>query len=564
MIGRRLVTAAAAVTLLTFSLASLSAPVAEAATPSVINCNDSGAGSLRQAVADAAVGDTITFGPTLSCSTITLTGGNLVLSKDLTISGPGAANLTVSGGGTTTVFRVGPGVTVTISGLTVDDATSANAGGAIVNQGWLTLRNCTVSGSRAPGGAGIWNQGQTGTVTRPTLTLTDSTVSNNTATGAGGAILNSAGTVTISDSTLSGNTATTAGAIQNNGSLSISDSTLSGNAATFGGAIYNGGTAAIANSTLAGNTATGRSGHDSGGGIYNDASPADLTIAATLMAGNAPGDDCSGGGTDLHDNLDDDGTCGFDDATDHSDTSAGLDPSGLEDNGGPTLTIALLATSAAVGAVDNASFCSAPDQRGVARATPCAIGAYEPDAGDQPQSITFTSTAPSGAVVGGSPYAPTATASSGLPVDLTVDASAAAVCSWAAPNVTFTGPGTCTLDAAQPGDATYAAAPDVHQSFGVQAATAPAFVMPSVRSVRAGRPFTWTLVTTGTPRPTITVAPASALPTGVTLTDNGNGTATLAGTPPVGRFPFSLTATNGAGTETIPFTLVAHRRRHHH
>jgi uncharacterized repeat protein (TIGR02543 family) len=81
------------------------------------------------------------------------------------------------------------------------------------------------------------------------------------------------------------------------------------------------------------------------------------------------------------------------------------------------------------------------------------------------QTITFTSTAPIGATVGGATYTPAATASSGLPVTITVDASASLVCSISGGVVSFIGPGTCMLNANQPGDDTYNPAPQIQQSF---------------------------------------------------------------------------------------------------
>lgn len=90
------------------------------------------------------------------------------------------------------------------------------------------------------------------------------------------------------------------------------------------------------------------------------------------------------------------------------------------------------------------------------------------DAGDLiPQTISFTSIAPLDAAVSGSPYAPTAVATSGLPVLLTIDAVSAAVCAIDADTVTFIGEGVCTIDANQSGDADYASAPQVQQSFDV-------------------------------------------------------------------------------------------------
>ncbi len=83
------------------------------------------------------------------------------------------------------------------------------------------------------------------------------------------------------------------------------------------------------------------------------------------------------------------------------------------------------------------------------------------------QTISFNSTAPTTAALGGATYTVTATATSGLPVVLTIDASAAGVCSITGPTVAFIGVGTCVINANQPGDATYDAAPQVQQSFAV-------------------------------------------------------------------------------------------------
>src|SRR5262249_31176757 len=84
-----------------------------------------------------------------------------------------------------------------------------------------------------------------------------------------------------------------------------------------------------------------------------------------------------------------------------------------------------------------------------------------------PQTISFISPAPAGAKVGGPTYNVTATATSGLPVTFTIDASATAVCALAGSTVSFLGVGTWKINANQAGNASYAAAPQVQQSFGV-------------------------------------------------------------------------------------------------
>lgn len=81
----------------------------------VANTNDSGPGSLRQALANANDGDTIDFAVT---GTIGLTSGELLVDKAITISGPGAENLVVNGNAKSTVFHIAPSETVTISDLT--------------------------------------------------------------------------------------------------------------------------------------------------------------------------------------------------------------------------------------------------------------------------------------------------------------------------------------------------------------------------------------------------------------------------------------------------------------
>src|SRR5262249_24339552 len=107
--------------------------------PSVLTVTslaDSGHGSLRDAIAGAGNLDTITFDPSLRRGTITLTSGELLLNKNLSIEGPGADSLTVSGGGASRVFEVPQGWSVSLSGLTVADGRvtgAAGFGGAVLN-----------------------------------------------------------------------------------------------------------------------------------------------------------------------------------------------------------------------------------------------------------------------------------------------------------------------------------------------------------------------------------------------------------------------------------------------
>ena len=135
-------------------------------TLTVTNLGDTGVrgdGSLRGEIAAAANGDQIVFARSLACQTITLNAANgpLLLNKDLTIRGPGAARLTISGNNATEVFSIAAGATDTIKGLTIADG-NADRGGGIFNAGTLTLDHSTLSGNHADGGGGgggIFNAG---------------------------------------------------------------------------------------------------------------------------------------------------------------------------------------------------------------------------------------------------------------------------------------------------------------------------------------------------------------------------------------------------------------------
>src|SRR5262249_6950119 len=153
--------------------------------------------SLRGEIAAAnpAGGDTIVFDPSLAGQTITLTGGELVISQDLTINGPGAGLLAVSG------KNASPGVhifsaTVDISGPTIADGLADGPGGGIFNDGNLTLTDCVLSGNKALGQGG-------GGAPIPAGTPGGSP---GTVNGLGGGVYNT-GTLTVRDSTFSGNEA---------------------------------------------------------------------------------------------------------------------------------------------------------------------------------------------------------------------------------------------------------------------------------------------------------------------------------------------------------------------
>lgn len=297
--------------------------------------------SLREAIAFAGSGATITFSVT---GTI-FTSDWLFIDKSLTIQGP-AGGIAIDGPSTETVFitaadfHVSSTITVTISNLTIQ-----NAERGVQNQDGtdLTLEAVTVSGhllstgSAFSRGAGVFNDG--------TLTILNSTISGNRSlvsdgTAQGGGLYNtvvSSATVQITNSTITDNSAE----------------------ATAGGSIE-------------------------GGGIVNDGSGT-ITLTNTIVAGNtaAGSPDISGPVTATYSLVGtSDGGHGVTGGTDGN--LVGVDPllDVLADNGGPTQTHALQSGSPAIDAGNNAD-CPALDQRGITRpqGAVCDMGSFELEGG---------------------------------------------------------------------------------------------------------------------------------------------------------------------------------------
>jgi|GEM_PF-3036502 len=276
--------------------------------------------SLREAIADAAAGTTITFAA--GVDTVTLTSDELRISTSLTIDGgAGVIIERDSGAGDFRIFTIsGTGVEVTLDSLTIRNGRVTGDGGGIFNSdATLTISNSTVGGNRTTNGrsgdfggnggdgGGIFNTGN--------LTISNSTVGGNQTGnggsgssfdgngGVGGGIYNR-GIVTISNSTVSdnqtgsGSRGGVGGGIMNNaGILTIRDSTISGNQtgsgsfAGDGGGIWNGsaGIVTITRSTISDNqTGNGGSFAGSGGGIQNE-SDGRLIISNSTISGNRAG-----------------------------------------------------------------------------------------------------------------------------------------------------------------------------------------------------------------------------------------------------------------------------------
>ena len=239
---RRLIRFVAAIILLASgAFLALPAQFAGAAVQSVTNCSDSGPGSLRQAIANAASGDTVSFALSPSCSQISLMS-SIRIPTNLSIVGPGVNALTVINGSDDSIrnaFVVPDGVAVAISGMTIEEMYSPTGGG-ISNAGALNVSNTDFVDDNGDGGA-IYSTGS--------LNVSDSTFTGDgsaTATSTGGAIYAPSGSVTVSYSTFTNDLSGDDGAaiavggydVENSSPAQITGSTFSNNAADlFGGAI---------------------------------------------------------------------------------------------------------------------------------------------------------------------------------------------------------------------------------------------------------------------------------------------------------------------------------------
>jgi hypothetical protein len=305
--------------------------------------------TIGHAISLASSGDSIKVAPATYTE-------NLTISLSLNVIGAGAVKTIINGGASGTVVTISSGTHVTLSKLTIRNG-SAEWGGGIFNSGALTISRSTLTANASTGkgfrgaeGGAIYNSGK--------LVINGSTISGNTANGSAGGI---------------------GGGIFSFGSAIIGNSTLSTNSTSgSGGGIYNAGNLTINNSTLSANSA------GAGGGIYGPVGS--TTLQNSIVANSPAGGNC--GGTIISNgyNLSSDATCNFSNVGDLSNTDPMLGP--LQNNGGPTQTMALSSGSPAIdagnpnGCTDGQGHLLKTDQRGKPRPDAednggCDMGAYE-------------------------------------------------------------------------------------------------------------------------------------------------------------------------------------------
>ncbi len=326
--------------------------------------------------------------------------GTLVLSRSSVVSN--TASGVGNGGG---IYNFG---TVIVSDSSVVSNTATYGGGGTLAVVASAIVSNTANGGPGSGyGGGLYNDVATAIVVKSAISnntgayaggaiyndgggsvaVTTSAISHNTAGSYGGGIVNNTSTFTLINSTINGNAAShfNGGGVDNfGGTMTITSSTIVSNSASsdYGGALYNSssdvadaGAVTVTNSTIVSNTAVAP-----GGGISNFGGA--VTLLGTVDAGNTANANCNGPVTSIGYNLDSGTACGFSQTTDLTNTNPLLGP--LQNNGGPTPTLALLPGSPAIDHGETAALgCPARDQRGLPRPDEtsdngaCDIGAYE-------------------------------------------------------------------------------------------------------------------------------------------------------------------------------------------
>ena len=382
------------------------APLGNPGVVHVTNCDDSGEGSLRAAIASMLDTDIVDL-THLACSRITLTTGALTTTQGrLILVGPGADKLTIDGAGHDRVIDHAGEWALKLSGVTIANGATDGDGGCLRSASTLNLYETNVVGCHAGGRGGAAYASTQFFMYRSTIAdstsaavgaagggaysrsgftgIVQSTLSGNAAPNGRGGGLYVHDTFYLSRSTLSANDAVEGGGfaahVSDDTFVAVSGSTISANTATRGGGFDVVGDLRVADSTIAFNAAV-----TSGGGFYAHSTATMLnTIVAANTAGGVAGDIAGAGGTTIAGagNLVIASSIALPADTLHDDPM--LAP--LADNGGPTMTHALVSGSVAIDHGNNQSFMRYDQRyRGAARTIGTApdIGAYERRSGER-------------------------------------------------------------------------------------------------------------------------------------------------------------------------------------
>jgi hypothetical protein len=313
----------------------------------VNNLNDTGSGSLRQAILNANADNSPSTGGDDHIIDLSGMAGTIVLTSSITINqhmsitGPAAGGLTVSGNNSTNIFVItGTAWTITIDNLTIANASKSNGGAGIENAAKLYIHNCTFANNTTTStgqGAAIWSGGAA------ELYIYNSTFKNNAASNTGGAIANY-GTMDLINCTFSGNSSSGGGAVIDYGYSAAKNLTITNNSPN-GWTAANGGGTVLTNSVIVGNANSD---------VYGD-----LTGVVCLF-GTTEGGTISG-------SMNTTGVA----------AASIFGANVLANNGGITETIAILNPSAAVDGGYMYSGVQNTDQRGFARVGNPDLGAFE-------------------------------------------------------------------------------------------------------------------------------------------------------------------------------------------
>jgi parallel beta-helix repeat protein len=430
---------------------SQSFTVALATSLVVSTSNDSGSGSLREALVNLANltdGGTITFDAGLAGQTITLASDlPPITHSSLTIdaSALGTANkVTIDGNGHRIFNHTGTGGTLSINNVVI---TKGNGG--ITSTGNVTVTDSTIASNTTNGnGGGISSTGN--------VTVTDSTISDNETTNENGGGISSTGNVTVTNSTISNNTANgDGGGIYSTSGVTVTNSTISGNetgSPSSGGGIHSEGGVTVTGSTISNNTVDQGHFYGAGSGIYSKGGV--VTITNSTISGNTVNQTTllgAGGG-------------GIESDSDVTFLGCNTVENNTLDGNNNQWEVTLATVSDGVNDLSNrrnanykGPFCGTPQ---TINFDPLAAKTY----GDAPFTISAT---------GGA---------SGQPVTFT--SATPTVCTVSGNTVTLVTAGICTMNANQAGDATYMPALQVQQSFTVNPSTT--FVVTTNEDTGAG------------------------------------------------------------------------------